>query len=39
MTRVREFLAIYRAYRVSGYHSRRYCARIAFGCAFRQLPF
>jgi hypothetical protein len=39
MSRLREFFQIYRAYRASGFHTRRYCARIAFGCAFRGLPF
>jgi hypothetical protein len=34
MSKLREFVSIYRAYLASGYHWRRYCARIAFGCAF-----
>lgn len=34
---MRDFINIYRLYRV--YHSRRYAARIAFGIAFRGLPF
>lgn len=37
MSRLREFLSVYRAYRVV--HSPFYAARIAYGCAFRQLPF
>ena len=37
MNKMREFHAIYRAYRMT--HSRRYAFRIAFGCAFRGMPF
>lgn len=36
-SRLREFIDIYRAYRLC--HSRLYAAKIAFGCAFRGLPF
>lgn len=32
-----EFVAVYQMYRPQ--HSRRYAARIAFGVAFRGLPF
>jgi hypothetical protein len=37
VSKLREFVAIYDAYRTT--HSRRYAFRIAFGCAFRKLPF
>lgn len=35
--KLRECLAIYRQYRK--HHSPMYAARIAFGCAFKDLPF
>lgn len=38
MTKLREFLELYRLYRRGG-NTRRYSARIAYGCAFRNLPF
>ena len=38
MTRVAEFVSIYRLYRRGG-NTRRYSARIAWGCAFQGLPF
>ena len=34
---MRDFINLYRLYRA--YHSRRYAARIAFGIAFKNLPF
>jgi hypothetical protein len=37
MSRLRDFLAVYRLYRQA--HSMSYSARIAYGCVFRQLPF
>lgn len=37
MSRLREFIQLYRLYRRR--HGRRYSLRIAYGCAFRQLPF
>ena len=37
MSRLREFIQVYRLYRVC--HSRRYAAGIAWGIAFRGLPF
>lgn len=37
MSRIMEFIHIYKAYRVT--HGRRYAARIAWGCCFKQLPF
>jgi hypothetical protein len=37
MSRLVEFVSVYRAYR--RFHPARYAARIAFGCAFRGLPF
>jgi hypothetical protein len=37
MNRIKQFIAIYDAYRLT--HSRRYALRIAFGCVFRGLPF
>lgn len=37
-SRLRDFLSVYRLYRKAA-HSRRYCLQIAFGCAFRKLPF
>lgn len=37
MSALREFARIYRQYRAS--HSALYAARIAYGCAFRGLPF
>lgn len=38
MSRLREFLSVYRLYRKAA-HSRRYCFQIAFGIAIRKLPF
>lgn len=38
MWRCREFIAVYRLYR-RGTHTRRYAATIAYGCAFKRLPF
>ena len=35
--RIKEFVQVYRLYRTV--HSRRYAAGIAWGCAFRGLPF
>jgi hypothetical protein len=37
MSRLREFIQVYRLYRQR--HGRRYSLRIAWGCSFRQLPF
>jgi hypothetical protein len=37
MHKLRNFLALYRLY--AAYHPRRYAARIAFGMAFKGLPF
>jgi hypothetical protein len=37
MRKLRDFIQTYRLYR--RYHSMRYAARIAYGCAFRGLPF
>lgn len=37
MRRLAEFLAVYREYRM--HNGRRYSARIAWGIAFRGLPF
>lgn len=37
MSRLREFLQVYRLYRQA--HSVSYAARIAYGIAFRGLPF
>ena len=37
MNRLAEFLALYRAYRK--FHPRRYALRIAYGIAFKNLPF
>jgi hypothetical protein len=37
MNKLRNFLQIYRLYRSA--HSPIYAARIAYGCAFRQIPF
>ena len=37
MSALRQFLAVYRLYRA--HHSRAYSMRIAYGCAFRNLPF
>lgn len=37
MSALRNFIAIYRQYRAA--HSPIYAARIAYGCAFRNLPF
>lgn len=37
MSRIKEFIAVYRLYRQV--HSRRYAAGIAWGIAFRGLPF
>ena len=34
---IREFVQVYRLYRIV--HPRRYAARIAYGCAFKGLPF
>lgn len=36
--RISAFIDVYRAYRI-GHNSRLYCARIAYGIAFRGLPF
>jgi hypothetical protein len=38
MSKLASFVATFRLYRNAG-HSRRYSARIAYGCAFRSLPF
>ena len=35
--KLREFVAVYRLYRQ--HNTRRYSARIAYGCAFQGLPF
>ena len=37
MSQLREFIDVYRLYR--RVHGRRYSFRIAWGCAFRGLPF
>lgn len=37
MKRIREFIAIYRLY--AAHNPRRYALRIAYGCAFKGLPF
>ena len=37
-SRLRDFLSVYRLYRKAA-HSRRYCLRVAYGCAFKNLPF
>lgn len=37
MKTLREFIAVYRLYRK--HHTRRYAARIAYGCAVLGLPF
>jgi len=37
MNKIKDFIAIYRLY--SHHNPRLYAARIAFGCAFRDLPF
>jgi hypothetical protein len=37
MTKLRDFFATYSLYRRE--HSMLYAARIAYGCAFRGLPF
>ena len=37
MNKLREFLSIYRIYAL--HHPRRHALRIAYGCAFRGLPF
>jgi hypothetical protein len=37
MSALRDFIAVYRLYR--RHHSIAYAARIAYGCAFRGLPF
>ena len=37
MAALREFIQVYRLYR--RHHPATYAARIAFGCAFRGLPF
>ena len=37
MSRLRDFLSLYRIYRA--HHSRAYAMRIAYGCAFKGLPF
>lgn len=34
---IREFVQVYRLYRIA--NTRRYSARIAYGCAFKGLPF
>lgn len=36
--RFSEFIAVYRLYRKAA-HGRMYSARIAYGCAFKNLPF
>jgi hypothetical protein len=38
MSKVREFIHTYRQFRRAA-HSRRYAFRIAYGCAFQNLPF
>ena len=38
MTKLRDFIELYRLYRRGG-NTRRYSMRIAYGCAFRNLPF
>lgn len=38
ISRVREFLQVYRLYRRAA-HSMKYAARIAYGCVYRGLPF
>ena len=37
MKALRDFLSVFRLYRRQ--HSISYAARIAYGCAFRKLPF
>ncbi len=37
MSKIREFLLVFNLYRK--HHSMRYAVRIAYGCAFRGLPF
>jgi hypothetical protein len=37
MSKINDFLSVYRLYRVK--HSRRYAARLAYGIAFKDLPF
>jgi len=37
VTRIKEFIAVYRLY--ARHNPRIYAARIAYGCAFRGLPF
>lgn len=37
MGRIQDFLSVYRLYRAM--HPRRYAARIAYGIAFKRLPF
>jgi len=37
MKKIIEFFQVYRLY--ARFNTRRYAARIAFGCAFRGLPF
>ena len=37
MSRIAEFVAVYRLYRVA--HGPLYAARIAYGCVYRGLPF
>jgi len=37
MKAINDFIALYRIYRQ--YHSRRYAAKIAWGIAFKKLPF
>ena len=37
MSAIADFFNLYRLYRL--YHSRRYAARIAWGIAFKGLPF
>lgn len=37
MRKIKDFIAVYRLYRCS--HSPAYAARIAYGMAFKDLPF
>ncbi len=38
MSKLQEFVGVYRLYRLGG-NTRRYSLRIAYGCAFKHLPF
>ena len=38
MSKMQEFMGIYRLYRRAG-HGPRYAARIAWDCVFKHLPF